>query len=354
MPLPQKPSAACESRAFGQLPDSRTVEAWTLRGEGGLELEVITLGGIVTRLLAPDAQGVQADVVLGFDRLKDYLAPHPYFGAIIGRIAGRVPGGQISVEGKDVTLPLNDGANHLHGGPQALDKHLWAAEPVEREDGTPSLRLTCHSADGDQGYPGVVDYAVTYTVTHDNVFIFETEARADRPTPVSLTHHGYFNLAGEGQGDIRDHRVQIHCDTCVPADAAMTPLGRLESVRGTAADFTQPKRLREAIPGLWQEHGDLYWLGQSDSIRTVAVVEEPVSGRRMEVRTDLSCLQFYTGMGLDGTLTGKSGKPYGKFAALCLECEDYPGATTQPGFGDILARPGKPRRSVTHYAFSAS
>ncbi|MCK9588847.1 MAG: hypothetical protein WC076_03295 [Terrimicrobiaceae bacterium] len=195
-----------KSQRFREIPAGESVERFTLEGTGGASLDAITLGGIVTSLCVPDREGRLADVVLGFETLDSYLAGHPYFGAITGRVAGRIPGGRFTLGGKACELAKNDGPNHLHGGVCGLDKRIWKAEPVGRADGADSLRLTYHSPDGEEGYPGAVDFAVTYTLTRDNVFLIESEAASDRLTPVSLTNHSYFNLAGEGSGNIFHHQ----------------------------------------------------------------------------------------------------------------------------------------------------
>ena len=251
---------------------------------------------------------------------------------------------------------MNDPPNHLHGGRDAIDKQLWTAEPVERSDGNPSLRLRYTSQDGENGYPGSVDLAVTYTVTAENAFIFETEAHSTRATPVNLTHHSYFNLAGQGGGHVLDHHLQIDSDHVFVADEKMTLLDELQSLDGQAADFRNEQRLRDAISGIWQQHGDLYWLGEANDGRPVVHLRDPGSGRVLNAVTSNRCLQIYAGGGLDGSLIGKAGQPYSAFGGLCLECQGYPNAIgdgAQRGFGDIVVRPGTPQRHSTTYQFSA-
>lgn len=349
-------SPSIKSRPLGKLPDGRVVDAWTLIGAGGLELEVITYGGIIKRLLAPDRDGQLEDVVLGFDDLESYFSNDPYLGAVVGRVAGRIPDGRFCVDGQEHKVVQNDGTNHIHGGIVGLDKRLWAAEPVERSDGAPSLRLTYRSPDGEEGYPGNVDFTVTYTVTPDNAVVYETHAESDAATPVSLTQHSYFNLAGEGSGDIKDHEVQIHCDTKIAVDENLTPLGVRESVSGSAADLYQSRRVGDIIPDLWLQHGDCYRVehgeGEADALISVARLAHPGTGRVIDVSTTLSCLQFYTGKHLPENIKGKSGHTYGPFSGLCLECEGYPDGVSKPEFGDILVRPGHPQHHVTIYAFS--
>src|SRR5271170_2491037 len=236
-----------ESRFFGRLPDGESVEAGTMTGPGGLELEAITYGGIVTRLVVPDREGHLADIVLGFNDLGSYLAGHPYFGAIIGRVAGRITGARFDLEGKTYELARNDGPNHLHGGVEGFDKKIWTATPIDAPGGACSLSLTYRSRDGEEGYPGTVGVVVTYTVTAENVFVIETEAVTDLPTPLNLTHHSYFNLAGEDSGSISDHELQIHADQYVPTDEHMTLLGRYAPVTSQGNDFRGGQRLGTAI-----------------------------------------------------------------------------------------------------------
>lgn len=344
-------------RTFGFLASGEPVELHTLANNAGASVDIMTYGGIVTALRVPDRHGKIEDVVLGCDTPGAYLSRHPYFGAIVGRIAGRVCGGRILVEGREHRLPCNEGVNHLHGGHVGFDRRLWTAQPLPRTDGDASLRLRYRSPDGEEGYPGALDVAVTYTLTEDNAFMIESEASSDQVTPLALTHHSYFNLAGAGSGSVVDHVVQIHADSFVPTDDAFSLTGRRESVEGQGNDLRQPRRLGEVLPRLFKRHGDLYLLrptaaSQPAAPTLAARVIEPRSGRVMEVWTDESCLQFYTASELD--IVGKTGCACGSHAGLCLECQGYPEATSQPGFGDILVRPGQAQRRRTVYAFSAS
>ena len=346
-------------RNFGNMPCGEPVDAYVLKGSGGLELETITYGGIVTRLMAPDRNGRLADVVLGFDSLAPYLAGHPYFGAITGRVAGRITNAQFTLDGRLYPLARNDPPNHLHGGVKGFDKCLWKATPVPRDDGAPSVRFEYRSLDGEEGYPGNVDVAVTHTVTNDNAFLIETEATTDHPTPFNLTHHTYFNLAGEGSGSIGNHELQVNADAIVVCDEKMALLGKKAPVSGTPADLNLPRRLGDVIPGLFQNHGDVYFLRRdsgkrdpSEPLMVAARLTDPSSGRALEVRTTEPCLQFYTGVSLDGSATGKSGTPYGPYAGACLECENYPDGANTPSLGDIILRPGMVYRQTTAYIFS--
>jgi aldose 1-epimerase len=344
-----------QPRAFGRLPGGETVEAWTLTGSSGLELEVITYGGIVTRLLAPDREGRLADVVLGLTDLDSYLAGHPHFGAITGRVAGRITGAQFKLDGKTYKLARNQAPNHLHGGIEGFDKKIWTATPIAGPDDGSSLRLTYRSRDGEEGYPGTVDVSVTYSITADNVFSIATEAVTDKPTPFNITHHSYFNLAGEGSSSIADHLLQIHADQYVPVDEHLTLQGRYAQVAG-ANDFRESRSLGAAIPDLFLNHGDLYLLrkfshSESDLVPAARLVE-PSSGRVLDVSTTESHLQLYTGAMLDGSITGKSGGPYARHAGVCLECHGYPDGANAPDFSDNVLRPEHPQRHTTTYAFS--
>jgi aldose 1-epimerase len=342
------------------LPSGAAVEAWTLKGAGNLVAEIITYGATVTRLLAADRNGRRADVVLGFNDLESYRANRAYMGAIAGRVAGRISGGRFSLDGRTYELARNDSPNHLHGGVAGFDKKVWAATPASREDGAPSLRLTYHSGDGEEGYPGAVTVAVTYTITDGDVFLVETEASADRATPVNLTQHSYFNLAGECAGSVRDHELQIYSSHFALTDECMTLTGDEEPVTGRSNDFRRPRNLGEALPELFQKHGDLYRLrdgsnhsGAAERVPAARVVHPP-TGRVLEVSTTATHLQFYGGDHLDGSLIGKSGVAYERNAGLCLECEGYPDGVNRPELGDIIVRPGTIQRESTAYAFSSS
>jgi len=356
VPRPAETGPAPQARRFGEVPEDGTVELWTLVGRGGLALEVMTLGGIVTRLLAPGRNGKLDDVVLGFNELEQYVAGHPYFGAITGRTAGRTSNAAFTLEGKRYELARNDPPHHLHGGERGLDKRIWKAAPVARADGAPSLRLTYRSPDGEEGYPGNVDIAVTYTVTDDNEFLVETEATSDKVTPLNLAHHSYFNLAGEGSGSVEDHWLEVFADEIVPVDEFLIATGRREPVTRGSNDFRQAQRLSDAIPLLFQQHGDLYALpthGSEERVKA-ARLTDPRSGRAVTVSTTERYLQFYTGSHLHEGRPGKSGKAYGRFAGVCLECQGYPDMANEELRKEILLRPGQTQRHSTAYAFSVA
>jgi aldose 1-epimerase len=348
--------SALRTRRFGVVPGGGTVDAWTLTGRGGVVLEVMTYGGIVMRLLVPGRDGKLDDVVLGFGDLDSYLAGHPYFGAITGRVAGRIAGAAFSLGGKKYELACNEPPNHLHGGVCGFDKRIWNATPVNRADGAPSLRLEYLSPDGEEGYPGNLKVAVTYTVTNENVLLVESEAASDRTTPLSLTYHSYFNLAGEGSGTIADHRLEIPAGEFIPVDENLTLTGRVESVARHANDFRHPRRLGDMIPQLYKNHGDLYILPErpESELTLAGRVEDPRSGRVLTVLTTERYVQLYTGRYLDCERAGKSGVVYGPYAGVCMECEGYADASNVSLRKGTLLHPGQTQRRATAYAFSVN
>lgn len=340
-------------RPFGHMPDGTPIECWRLEGRGGLAIEVITYGGIIRSIEVPTPTGT-LDVALGFDTLEAYLAGHPFFGAITGRIAGRVSGARMVVEGVEYALSPSQPPNHLHGGFSGLDKKVWQAEPKLNENGEPALALRYTSPDGDEGYPGRVDFTVRYSVLHDNTLLIETEAVSDRVTPVSLTNHTYFNLAGEGSGDTLDHTLQVMADRLIATEENFTLISKLESVDGRPEDLREAKLLRDAVPGFFRQHGGLYALPEEDRhdrTRVVARLHHPASGRTMLCATDNTHLQVYTGFALQPGASGKSGAQYGPFAGIALECEGYAEGANAPWIGDIMVRPGEPQRRYTAFRF---
>lgn len=329
---------------IGSTPDGQSVQAFTLTNRNHLSLRVLTLGGIVSHLFVPDANGTLADITLGLPSLDAYLEGHPYFGALVGRVAGRLTRGTFSANGKTYTLPCNQPPNHLHGGFHALDKKIWDAEILDDQ----SLRLRYTSPDGEEGYPGTVNISVTYMLTNDNEWVLEYEATSDQSTPFSMTNHAYFNLAGEPAGDIRDHVVQIHADSYVPVDAEFTLQDRIAPVETN--DFRSPRLLSDALPGLFGQHGDNYLLNGT-GFREAARVHHPATGRTLIAYTDTPVLQFYTGFNLTGEDLGKSGKKYLPFSAFCLECQGYPAGVNDSPIGNIMLHPGQTYRQRTVYAF---
>jgi aldose 1-epimerase len=340
-------------RPFGNLPDGRQADLFTLSNGLGLACDITNYGGIVTaiRVTRPD-QSV-ADVVLGFNNLEGYLGQHPFFGTLVGRVAGRISGAKFELNGLAYPLAANDAPNHLHGGLKGFDKQLWQTE-VTADAEEASLRLSYLSPDGEEGYPGNVRVTVTYAVTQKNELVIRYEAETDQATPLSLTNHSYFNLAGEGSGDIFDHVLQVFSGEIAATDESMTLLGNRAPVAQGVNDFNHPRRLGDAIPVLLNNHGDNHfiWRSSKGELARTAILSHPASGLTMTTLTTQETVQIYSAAILDGTLVGKSGIPYIKHAGLCLECQGCPGAVHTPALGDIILRPGERYNHTTVYAFS--
>lgn len=335
---------------FGQLPDGETITQFTLTNAHGLVAKIIDFGGIITELHAPDRDGRFADVVLGFDTLEPYRGDSPYFGALIGRHGNRIAKGRFTLDGREVQLPTNNGNNHLHGGPTGFDKVKWQATV----DGD-SLRLAYRSPDGEQGYPGNLEATVTYLLTDDNELVVRFHAVTDKATPVNLTQHSYFNLKGEGSDTIEDHVLTLMADRYTPVDDTAIPTGELAPVEGTPMDFRKPKAIGERIATVGKNptgYDHNYVVnGEAGKLRPAARVEEPKTGRVMDVLTTEPGVQLYTGNYLDGKLKGKGGQPYDKHDAVCLETQHFPDSPNRPGFPSTVLRPGEEYHEVTVHRF---
>lgn len=344
------------SQPYGVLSDGRSVDQYTLVN-GDLTCKIITFGGIVTELHVPDRDGVTRDVVLGLPSLAAYEAGHPYLGAIVGRVAGRINGGSFELDGVRHDLPLSQPPNHLHGGVTGLDKRVWQAKASENEEGEPVLRLSYRSPEGEENYPGNVDITVRYTLTHGGALEIDYEAATDKATPFSPTNHSYFHLAGEDANQtIADHELRVFADRMVQGDEEGTLDLAVSSVADTPHDFRDFRSLSDFIAPPHGFHGENYLFegGKSDRLRPAAILRHPPSGRVMQVHTTESGVQLYTGKFLeDAELIGKSGHPYRAHGAVCLECQGFPNAVNSPGIDDIILRPGTPYRQTTLYRFSA-
>ena len=354
---PQSAAAEVTAAPFGWTPDGKAVEVYTLTNGRGMQVRAITYGAIIQAIRVPDRSGHVADVALGHDSLQGYLAASPYFGAVVGRYANRIARGRFTLEGRTYRLAVNNGPNHLHGGVKGYDKVVWGARSFQRGD-TVGIRLEHTSPDGDEGYPGQVRVSVTYTLTPRNELAVDYSATADRPTPVNLSQHSYFNLAGEGSGDILQHVLTIRADRYTPVDTTLIPTGEMASVAGTPFDFRAPTpigaRIAQAHPQLQRGKGydHNFVLSRTGSGLVPAVrVLEPKSGRTLDISTTEPGLQFYSGNFLDGTITGKSGHVYGHRSGLVLETQHFPDSPNQPGFPSTIVRPGKEYRSRTVFAF---
>ena len=337
------------ARPFGRLPDGSAVTAWTFRNRHGMEVEILNYGAIIRRITLPHPDGKAVDVVLGYDDIEGYLQDRAWIGAVAGRVAGRVKSGKLTLDGVTHQLPLNQPPNHLHGGPDSFHRKLWRGETMA--DGQ-AVRLVYLSPHGEQGYPGDVIVAITYALTADNELVFTTEAVSLVATPVSITQHGYFNLAGPGTGDVRDHVLTIFSNTIVPVTGDGSLSGRMTPVAGTASDLRSPARIRDVVSRVANQHLDFYWFGNAGEFKHMARLSSPASGITMDVFSTHDSLQAYSAMDLVGTHPGKSGRMHKPFSGVCLEAEGYPDACNAAGFGSILTEPGKVQQHVTTYAFS--
>jgi aldose 1-epimerase len=343
---------------FGHLPDGTEVRLFTLDNGRGMRATITNYGGIVTSLLVPGPGGDTADVVLGYDSLEGYLRGSPYFGAIVGRYANRIAKARFTLDGRRYTLAANNDGNSLHGGLRGFDKVVWHAAPFS--DSTEAgVRLSYVSADGEEGYPGRLDVEVTYALTDAHTLRADYRARADKPTVLNLSHHGYFNLAGHASGDILGHGIEILADRFTPVDSLLIPTGEVRGVSGTPMDFRTPTAIGARIAqddqqlrfGKGYDHN---WVlnGETGTLRLVARVREPRSRRTMEVYTTEPGIQFYSGNFLDGTNVGKGGVPYRHRAGFCLETQHFPDSPNHPDFPSTVLRPGQEMRSTTIYHFS--
>lgn len=347
-----------EKTSFGKMPDGQTVEKYTLRNASGMEIDVITYGGIITRWTAPNKNGSYEDIVLGFDDLQQYLNGNPYFGALIGRYGNRIAKGKFSLDGETYTLATNDGENHLHGGEKGFDKVVWQAKAESTAEGA-SLELTYNSADGEEGYPGKLDVKVTYTLTGNNELDVRYEATTDKPTIVNLTQHSYFNLSGDFTQSILDHELFLDADAYLPVDAGLIPTGELRKVAGTPFDFKQPKVIGKEINAeneqlkLGKGYDHCWVLNQeAGNYGLAASAYHPGTGRFLEVYTDEPGIQFYSGNFLDGTLPAQKGGTYGLRSGFCLETQHYPDTPNQEGFPSVRLNPGETYSSRTTFKLS--
>ncbi|MBX2816939.1 MAG: galactose mutarotase [Saprospiraceae bacterium] len=346
-----------EKQAFGMAPEG-PVEQYTLSNTNGMTVKIITYGGIITHLTAPDRNGVYEDVVLGFDSLAAYLQPHPYFGAIIGRYGNRIGGARFSLDGKEYPLAANNGPNSLHGGLVGFDKVLWSATEVRNEERV-GIKLTRTSPDMEEGFPGNLEVTMSYYLDQENRLWMEYEAVTDKPTICNLTNHSYFNLKGAGNGTIEDHVIRFSARHYSPVDSTLIPIKGMASVRNTPFDFLHPKTIRSGLNDPHEQiqigggfDHNMVLGGNGSELKLAATVYEPNTGRLMEVYTEEPGLQFYTGNFLDGSITGKGGKSYPKHAAFCMETQHYPDSPNQSMFPSTRLDPGETYRTVTMHAFS--
>lgn len=355
-------NAALESKmktqSFGKTASGEEITLYTLTNAKGMEATVMNYGARLVTLKAPDRQGRIADVVLGFDSLDGYLGDNPYFGAVVGRYGNRIAKGLFTLDGQQYKLACNNGENSLHGGLKGFDKVVWTAKEVQTPDG-PGVQMTYLSKDGEEGYPGDLTTSVTYVLTDRNELKLDYNASTDKDTVLNVTNHSYFNLAGQGEGDILGHEMTINADRFTPVDKGLIPTGELKPVVKTPFDFRKPVAIGARINdndeqlklGGGYDHN--FVLNRSgDGLSLAARVREPRTGRVMEVLTTEPGVQFYTGNFLDGTIHGKGGKVYPHRGAFCLETQHFPDSPNQPQFPSVVLKPGATYHSTTVFRFS--
>ncbi|GAB5560784.1 MAG: galactose mutarotase [Synoicihabitans sp.] len=352
--------------SFGHTKSGEAVQIYTLTNRNGLSADIMTYGGTVVRLMTPDRNGQLGDIALGFDNVTDYENKSPYFGCIVGRYGNRIADGKFSLDRKNYTLAVNNVSDtvnaHLHGGDKGFDKVVWKARPVIKGHDA-GLILWHTSADGDEGYPGNLKMKVTYFLTDNNALSIHYHATTDKATPVNLTNHTYFNLAGEGIGDINGHFLTLNADHYTPVDAGLIPTGQIAPVAGTPMDFTSPRAIGERNNA---EHEQITFGGgydhnwvlnkTGDELSLAAEVYEPTSGRVMTVHTNEPGIQFYGGnfLEVDGVVrVGKSGVTYRHRTGFCLETQHYPDSPNQPNFPSTILRPGEVYETTTVHQFSS-
>lgn len=347
----------------GSLAVAQQIETFQLKNDNGLKVEITNYGGIITKIIVPDRNGDFADIALGYNTVSEYQKATPYFGAIIGRFGNRIANGSFKLGGKTYNLVKNNEPNgiacHLHGGTKGFDKVIWNAKRINKK-GEQGLTLTRRSPDGEEGYPGNLDVTVTYWLTNSNELRIEYAASTDKATPLNLTNHSYFNLKGDGNGTILDHILSLNASRYTPVDQGLIPTGELAPVDNTPFDWRTPHSIGRDIDsthpqivyGLGHDHNFALDKSEPKTLTLAATVYEPTSGRVMEVLTTEPGIQFYSGNFLDGSLTGKSGKPYEFRNGFCLETQHFPDSPNQPSFPSSILHPGDEYTSTTIYRFT--
>ncbi|MDF1866898.1 MAG: galactose mutarotase [Saprospiraceae bacterium] len=343
-------------KLFGTAPEG-AVDLYTLSNANQMSVEILTFGGIIKAIYCPDKNGKIENVILGFNTLKPYLETHPYFGAIVGRYGNRIANGKFNIDGTEYNLATNNSPNHLHGGLKGFDKVIWQAREFKDNEKI-GLELSYLSKDMEEGYPGNLNVKVTYSLNNQNELSIDYEAVTDKKTICNLTNHSYFNLAGEGKGNILNHQLVIHADSITPVNEHLIPTGEPMAVQGTPFDFRSGKKMGEEIDsnneqikyGGGFDHNFIL-KGNSESLPIIAKISEPESGREMEILTTEPGVQFYTGNFLDGTLIGSGNQPYQKRAGFCLETQHYPDSPNQPNFPSTILEVGETYKTTTVYRF---
>ena len=338
---------------FGQTTDGQEVSLYTLTSSKGLRARITNFGAILVSLHVPDRDGSLGDIVLGFDTLDGYVNQTAYLGATVGRYGNRIAKGKFTLDGTEYTLATNNGPNHLHGGLKGFDKVVWETLEVVATDDDAWVKMRYVSPDGEEGYPGTLTCTVTYTLTNADALRISYEAETDKKTVLNLTNHSYWNLAGQGSGDILGHELMVNAEKFTLIDRELIPNGIIASVHDMPLDFTRPRtigsRLRQTATGF--DHNYVL-TGKEGEMKLAARVREPNSGRVMEVHTTEPGMQLYTGNFLDGSIVGKEGKTYDKHAAFCLETQHYPDSPNKPSFPSVVLEPGQKFTSQTLHTFS--
>jgi aldose 1-epimerase len=343
---------------FGKTEDGQQVDLYTLTNKSGMEAAITNFGGIVVSLKTPDRNGKLDDVVLGYGQLDGYLTNKAFFGALIGRYANRIAHGKFTLDGVSYSTPKNDGDNTLHGGTQGFNKRVWTVKDVSGAHGQ-ALELTYLSKDGEEGFPGKLSAKVVYTLSDQNELRIDYSATTDKDTVVNLTNHSYFNLAGQGNGDILGHELMIRADRFTPVDATLIPTGELKPVKGTPFDFTKSTAIGARINqddeqlkvGKGYDHNWVLNSGGKGAVSLAAEAYEPKTGRVLQILTDQPGIQFYSGNFLDGTIQGKGGKVYNLRNGFCLETQHYPDSPNQPAFPSAVLKPGQHYKTTTIFKF---
>ncbi|AOZ97982.1 MULTISPECIES: aldose epimerase family protein [Flavobacterium] len=354
----QKDSVTIEKSEYGTTAKGEKIDSYKLKNQKGMEVDIMTYGGIITSLKVPNKAGVSEEVVVGFDNFEQYTKDNPYFGALIGRYGNRIAKGKFTLDGKEYKLATNNGENALHGGPEGFHRRIWTVE--EAKGGNAAvLKLKYISKDMEEGYPGNLTVFVTYTLNNDNSLDVLYEATTDKKTVVNLTQHSYFNLSGDFTKTILNNEITIDADKLVPVDADLIPTGKLDDVTNTPFDFRKPKAIGKDIEvtndqlkkGLGYDH---CWVlnNQDKGFRFAASAYDPTSGRLLEVYTDQPGIQLYTGNFLDGTLPTRDGKTYAHRTGLCLETQHYPDSPNQKDFPTTVLNPGENYKTKTSFKFS--
>lgn len=342
-------------KPFGTTATNEPITLYTLKNTQGMEVHIMNYGAIITKIIVPDKNEVMEDVVLGFENMADYIKDSPYFGSIVGRYGNRIAAGKFSLDGKNYTLAAQNNGQHLHGGLKGFDKKVW--KTVAKKDG--SITLSYLSVDGEEGFPGNLEIQVTYTLNEDNAISMDYVAKTDQATVLNICNHSYFNLSGNAKRDVLGHLVQLNAPNYIPVDKVLIPTGEVKSVKGGPFDFTSPKKIGLDINAADEQiafgsgYDHCYAFDKAPgAYGKIARVEDPISGRIMEVFTTEPGVQFYTGNHLDGRLKGKNGAVYARRSGFCLETQHFPDSPNKPNFPSTVLRTGQTYTSKTVYQFS--